>query len=337
MKEKLQILAQFIEENKKNHFKSKDVLNSIKVKEMINFKLKELQKRNLKLDSFHSKKNQIDLFNQMDDRWNQNNKIIFVHQNKEILYLFDQIKEKHKYHPFIQMNNLYFKLMTVFNHLSKNTNMIYSQQINYHFNTVHHSLIKKVYKLLFQSFLSMNCLISKPVFNITNDKVIIFLFIFMFKQNYQNDTLITMYQNKMKILSFVLSQWFKKPVELDLNRIYYPYFDNNIFINLLVHILNQIRVRNIIKKIFKKAIIKNPFKINQKKMGTHIISYISGINIKIAGRLLTQKIVPRKTNQMIRRGAFSRVKINYLDQARYTNKNKRGAFSITMRSGQFLI
>jgi hypothetical protein len=76
--------------------------------------------------------------------------------------------------------------------------------------------------------------------------------------------------------------------------------------------------------------------LNRKIIVTKIPSFLSGINIKIAGRLLTQRVIPRKTINIVRRGALSRIKINYLDKARYTNKNKRGAFSITITTGQFL-
>ena len=46
------------------------------------------------------------------------------------------------------------------------------------------------------------------------------------------------------------------------------------------------------------------------------------------------KVIPRKTVKIIRRGSSSVGKINYSDISRYTNKNKRGAFSITVKSGQ---
>jgi len=78
-------------------------------------------------------------------------------------------------------------------------------------------------------------------------------------------------------------------------------------------------------------------KLNHKKRITHIPSYLSGIKIYIGGRLLTNRVVPRKTVKIIRRGAFARSKVNFLDIARYTNKNRRGSFSITVSTGQNLI
>jgi hypothetical protein len=340
MKDKFQILAQNIEGKSSNVLKTKNVLNSINIKKIIKLKLIELQKLNINLRSFNLILNK-KVYNSKYYDIKPILKFLLLKKNKENLNLDENIKfieeQNLVNNKLIQINNKNTKTIRILNNLTKNTKYIYYQQIFYNFNNINNILIKKIYKLLFNSFLSMNCLISKPIFKITNEKVIIYLFIFLYKRNYQNNTFININQNKIKILSLILSQIFKKPVELDLNRIYYPYFDNNIFVNLLAKILNQIRLRNIIKKIFKKAIIKNPFKLNSKLISMNLMSFISGINIKFAGRLLTHKIIPRKTIKFVRRGGLARIKINYLDKARYTNKNKRGAFSLTIKSGQFLI
>jgi hypothetical protein len=99
--------------------------------------------------------------------------------------------------------------------------------------------------------------------------------------------------------------------------------------------INRIKLRIIIKKLFGNAILKNKKFSGTKTNKLNIIpAFLSGINIKVGGRLLNNRIVPRKTVKTIRRGAVAKGKINYLDVARYTNKNKRGAYSITVSSGQ---
>jgi len=62
-------------------------------------------------------------------------------------------------------------------------------------------------------------------------------------------------------------------------------------------------------------------------------AFLSGMKIRIAGRLLTQRVVPRKTVKTTVRGALATGKVNYSEMARITKKNKRGAFSITVTSG----
>ena len=132
----------------------------------------------------------------------------------------------------------------------------------------------------------------------------------------------------------VLNSIFNKPVELDLIRLHYPYNDSQILVNLLGIMINKIKLRIIIRRLFEKAIIKNINKINTKN--NIIPSFLSGISIKVAGRLLTQKVVPKQTINITRRGSLSKGKINFLDTARFTNKNKRGAYSFTVNISHIL-
>ena len=150
-----------------------------------------------------------------------------------------------------------------------------------------------------------------------------------------NYNLIKVFPNKFNILCNILSSFFKKPVELNLIRLHYPYLDSNILVNLLGIIINKIRFRILIRKFFENTIIKKKLKIVNLNRNNNIIpAFLSGINLKVAGRLLKQRIVPRKTIKKIIRGTSNRNKINFLDVARYSNKNRRGAFTITVKSGQ---
>jgi ribosomal VAR1-like protein len=257
--------------------------------------------------------------------------------------------------------NKYLKAISLLNSKTKGQVINYSDNISYNFISANNKLIKNIYTLLEYSFFSMSSLISKPVFEITPEKVVIHLYFFVFNKgsvghvnNFINktkknigaagvlegnnikdsNTFLISNSNKLNKICDILSGYFKKPVELELVRLYYPYFNSNILVNLLGLIINKIKVRFITKKLFKKAIIKNPTKLSRKNRLTIIPSFLSGIKIRIAGRLLTHRVVPRKTIKTIRRGALARGKVNFLDIARFTNKNKRGAFSITISSGQ---
>lgn len=274
--------------------------------------------------------------------------------------------------------NQYLKSMSIYNMKTKGIFIIYSNIIGYNFNTETNKLIKNIYNLLAATFKSMYCLISKPVFVITPDKVIIQLFYYLFipnilkfkkihrlgyKHKYKfrnknktkrlylkykqmknkvrinlrklsNITLTKIYSEKFKILCEILSRLFKKPVELNLIRLHYPYNDSNILVNLLGIMINKIKVRIILRKLFRKAVIKNLKKISRKTKVNIIPAFLSGLTIRIAGRLLTHRVIPRQTVKMTRRGASAKGKINFSDVARITKKNKRGAFSITVSAGQ---
>ena len=278
--------------------------------------------------------------------------------------------------------NQYLKSLSNYNLIKKGIFMSYSNIIGFNFYTQRNKLIKNIYKLLAGSFKSMYCLISKPVFVMTPDKIIIQLFYFLFipnilksknlvifgnrnklskqmwfkrkkrfKKQYRNFrkikfnvriklrklsqvVIIKIFKVKFKMLCDILSQLFKKPVQLDLIRLHYPYNDSNILVNLLGIMINKIKLRIIFRKLFEKAVIKNLNKVTGKTKFKYLPAFLSGVNIRVAGRLLTHRVVPRKTVKNIQRGAAATGKINFSDMARYTNKNKRGAFSITVSSGQ---
>jgi Mitochondrial ribosomal protein (VAR1) len=59
-------------------------------------------------------------------------------------------------------------------------------------------------------------------------------------------------------------------------------------------------------------------------------SFLSGMNIKLAGRLITQSIRPRFTVQNKQEGSLARVKVHFIEKSRFTGKNKRGVFSFTV-------
>jgi hypothetical protein len=255
-------------------------------------------------------------------------------------------------HNKINENKIYkIKLIKYLEKLSINNKFyIDNNSINYvkyidykNINTNYLSIRRSstnLYDLLFNSFLSMNSLISKPVFEITNEKVKIHLFMYLFLNKNNkiniNNSFTKLNKLKLDILCQILSHIFNKPVQLELVRLYYPYFDSNIFVNLLSKIINIIQLRVIMKRFFKKAIIKNPIKIFNNNLILKIPSLLSGIKLRIGGRLLTQRIIPRKTVKTIRKGTLAKGKINFLDEARYTNKNKRGAFTLIISLGHYL-
>lgn len=291
--------------------------------------------------------------------------------------------------------NDYIKSMTMFNMKRKGTILVYSKTIGYYFNTLNHKLLINIFNFLTASFRTLHCLISKPVFVVTPDKVEIQLFYYFLdpKKNLKKEkwvlggsykraqvptilntnvengnpeykdkiisrlvkfhfkiikikdknviiwrkNFIARNANKLKKICDILSRFLKKPVELNLIRLRYPYNDTNILVNLLSIMIKRTKIRIFLNKLFRRAVIKNPFKINFNMKGPKKVmvlpAFLSGMKIRIAGRLLTQRVVPRKTVKTTIRGALATGKVNYSEMARLTKKNKRGAFSITVTSG----
>jgi hypothetical protein len=293
-------------------------------------------------------------------------------------------------------------------------------------------LIKYSYKLLFYFFKSMYCLISKPVFLFTPDKVTIQLFYFLnipkfkvFKwysilnnkiiikkwyslrfnkkldnlSNIPSDTeqplsrtnklntiispskgkpqgyynkemmksvkltwrikktlfrlnkkrnkvkhilfnlnkfnLFKVFSLKFKLICDILSNKFKKPVELQLIRIHQPFHDSNILVNLLsLNIRNKNFKTNVqIEKLYAKKAVKNLYDYSNNSVN-FIPTFLSGIKIRIGGRLMREPIIPRITTKNFERGASSPGKVNFLDTATITKKNRKGSYTIKISSGQ---
>lgn len=215
-----------------------------------------------------------------------------------------------------------------------NSETVKYQNIVYQFNNkgIQNSSVginKNVFTLLESTFLSMSSLISKPIIVITPNKVVIQLFYYLNKY-YSNNKLLNN-NDKLQSLCLNLSKIYQKPVELELDRLHYPYYDSNILSNMIGLISNIVKLRFIIKKLFKIAKIKKTNKFINKY--SIIPSYLSGFKIRVAGRLLTQRVVPRLTVKTIQRGNLAKGKAQFVDSARFSNKNKRGSFSITVTMG----
>ena len=238
----------------------------------------------------------------------------------------------------------------------------YQQNIQFKFNKARPSINKgPIFGLLEYAFIAMSSLISKPVYSETPDKINIKFFYFLFNgsrkvkapiaTNYKgielggigpispstNNLLYTQSNIKnLNILCLILSRIFKKPVELDLIRLHLPYFDDNILVKAIGIMSKDVNVRNIFNIIFTKTKFNGVGQTPNKIGPRGVNSYLAGIKIRISGRLMTQRVIPRLTTRIIQKGAITRGKINYINSSRVNLKNKRGAHSITVTMSHLL-
>ena len=77
--------------------------------------------------------------------------------------------------------------------------------------------------------------------------------------------------------------------------------------------------------------IKN--KLNSSKKSRTIFSVISGVNIKLGGRLVSQRIIPKRSSTVIQKGKLNRDITSLITTNRFTSNSNRGAFSITVTMG----
>jgi hypothetical protein len=90
-------------------------------------------------------------------------------------------------------------------------------------------------------------------------------------------------------------------------------------------------------KLFKVSKIKNLYKrINNRYTNNKIPSFLTGIYLKLAGRVLTQRIQRRVKSKVIQKGSLAKTKARLINNNRFVNTNKRGTFSITIKTGHII-
>jgi hypothetical protein len=160
----------------------------------------------------------------------------------------------------------------------------------------------------------VQALASKPVFSVSGDKVVINVFYYLASDKALNNS-------SINSLGEVLGKVFKQPVELRLVRLHYPYLNS--------YILAQYIAINTAKYNFTR--------IQRAIFGSNLDgtlpSYITGMKIRISGRLTTQRSVPRQTEQTAQIGSFSSSHIpanksGIIEYAAFSTKNQKGAFTI---------
>jgi hypothetical protein len=282
-----------------------------------------------------------------------NNQIINLNNNKNNI-------------PVLPMNVKPRNLMRLI--LNFNSELPYYQSIVYNFkngtklNTYYKNF---VIELLNDYFYSVACLISKPVFICKPNQINIRLCYYLGKIN---NKYIKLNINKLNLLAYILSCFFKKEIELDLVRLYNPFKDPNILAHTIGSNSKRIKFYTIMKKVNSRIRVLNP-KSNNSLKPAPILSFlnnnniidnlntvnansglldnsfnnkmrpieVTGYKVRLAGRLTTQKVVPRKTVKTFSRGTFVKNKVNFVNTASFTSKNKNGAHRITIDMSHTII
>ena len=233
--------------------------------------------------------------------------------------------------------------------------------------------MKKATKFLNLAFNTKGCFISKPSFNLisasnkieneiisnasqnfNSTKVIINLFYyiktnelssknFIFENN--NATILSeLFGQKFSYLTDYLTKLFNAEIELNLVRLYKPYQDSNILVQFLNSESYNNKFIRLVSRLFKNINISNSKKAeifseyNLLAIGKKdYISYpsnISGVNVKLAGRPLNERIIPRLTVKRAQRGSFNRLNAKMIEKSIYTDKTRKGAYSFTVTLSQ---
>ncbi len=215
--------------------------------------------------------------------------------------------------------------------LSQNKNVLYE----FNPKTLNSKILNKtVNKILEYSFFEMSSVISTPLYCITPKYAIIYLFFLVNNKKLSFKNFLNLNLNKLEGLSTKLSKHFKKPIKLELTQLYSVSHNSQILVNIL-GTLGLFR-RNSFSRIIGKFLRHQSKKIFFRSNINYISKFstlLTGVNIKLGGRLMKGKIVPRRTVKKIQYGSLARSKSNYVSTGTRTQKNKRGSFSFTVSIG----
>lgn len=130
-------------------------------------------------------------------------------------------------------------------------------------------------------------------------------------------------------LLVVLSKLFGKNVKLQLVRLYNPFKDSKILAQLIGLNGKDYKFYKIEDMLFSRAVINKKLNRNSNLIEfTQMASILNGIKIRLAGRLITQNIVPKNTVTFVERGGFAKGYNNLNDCSTFTTKNKLGTYSV---------
>ena len=168
-----------------------------------------------------------------------------------------------------------------------------------------------------------------------------------------------------KYISEYLNKLFNCDVELNLVRLYLPYQDSNIlaqylnmgsfkkrFVYLASRLFKTAKIFKNIKNASRRIKIRQPngqirpacilngplgilggedTEITTRPFRVEYPSGISGINIRLAGRTPTQKLIPRVAERRVQRGNFSPLNSKMIDKSMCIGTSKKGAFNFKIR------
>jgi ribosomal protein S3 len=130
-------------------------------------------------------------------------------------------------------------------------------------------------------------------------------------------------------LLVVLSKLFCKNVKLQLVRLYNPFKDSKILAQLIGLNGKDYKFYKIEDMLFSRAVINKKLNRNSNLIEfTQMATILNGIKIRLAGRLITQNIVPKNTVTFVERGGFAKGHNNLSDCSTFTAKNKLGTYSV---------
>jgi ribosomal protein S3 len=181
------------------------------------------------------------------------------------------------------------------------------------------SLQRQAISIINAFFAKDKSLVGKPVFSLTPDKVVVQLFYYASGNTLSNASIAT--------LGNALTRCWGRTVELRLVRINHSALDSSIFAQYLTDNTNKYSFNRILD-LLKDSIPTVVSDGSVSDTTTAPLSHITGVKVKLSGRLTTQRSGPRQTVQAGRVGTSAKGSYGTVDYSQHTAKNKLGAFTM---------
>jgi hypothetical protein len=140
-----------------------------------------------------------------------------------------------------------------------------------------------------------------------------------------------LFEKKIKRLTWVLTKLLNKRVNFQFTRVFYPYNDCNILLFLLGFVGFWVKFNRIVLEL----ILNINFKIKKKRYlklkYRNIPSVVTGLNIKLAGRISKVRSKKRVKTLKWNIGSLARSVDKLKVNNKFTNKTVAGAFNISMQ------
>lgn len=147
---------------------------------------------------------------------------------------------------------------------------------------------------------------------------------------------LSLHAHKLYMLRQTLEKIFQKKIKLDLIRLKYPYHESNILTQVLAQSTHKLNFFKMTKLLQNFAVLTHAKNLVSPDLFKVVPSYLSGIKVRLGGRLQNESTRPRKTRQTFQMGCLSRSKVSFTSQASLCRKNKKGAYTFTVTTGHIL-
>lgn len=193
---------------------------------------------------------------------------------------------------------------------------------------------RKVTSMIKSFFASTKALAGKPSYKVLNSSGTVVVTIPYFMPS----SVPVLAESKINALGIAITRLFNVPgraqptVELRLVRLRYPYLDSSILAQYVAVNAGKYNFLRMQKMMFNKV----PATARGATQTNVLPSQMTGVKVELAGRLTTQRSIPRKTVENGHVGSFTvrrELRANNtlkssLDFSQYASKNKLNAFTI---------